>query len=54
MKLCLPANFNKDTLEKLSAINNQKEIYEVYGNLNPSPLLNSGREIGRASCRERV
>ena len=43
MKLCLPANFNKDTLEKLSAINNQKEIYEVYGNLNPSPLLNSGR-----------
>jgi hypothetical protein len=39
----MPSDFDFTTLESLHEINEDGQIWEVYGNLNPSPLISSGR-----------
>lgn len=43
MNLCIPADFDYETLKAICDIDNNNEVYEMYGNLNPSPFLSSGR-----------
>lgn len=43
MKLCIPADFDYTTLSGICEIDKYNEVYEMYGNLNPSPFLSSGR-----------